>query len=843
MNRPRGGRTRRRTRSVLMSALLVLGSAATATTVAGSAKAAVSHQPFGHYDRLAQIPGGFAIAGWAIDPDTTAPINVDIYVDGRGAKRVLADRARLDVARRYPGHGVNHGFAVTLPRAAGPHTICAFAINTRLGRGNTPLGCRQITLNYNPTGKIARLAQTPGGFAVSGYAFDPDSPRTALTVSMSVDGVTRASMVADKSRADVALAYPYAGSAHGFLFASPAAQGSHKVCITATNIMFGTNAVVQCNSLTLNFNPTAVVTSLTQTTSGARVRGWAQDPDTTKPVTVVVSADGGPGSSVVADDAGATHSGHNFTLPFLLGVGTHTICATARNLYFGTADSPKVCQSITLSFDPIGRFEKLTRATATSIAIGGTALDPSTVKPIQVRVKIDGRDLGTITADKPRPDVEAGHPGYGANHGFAATYPVSDWKHTVCLTALNVGTGTDRSLGCKIIYAVHPVPPSAPRAVAAEGGFGGATVTWSRPASDGGAPLTGHVVTSYPSGITVQVAGSATSATVMGLKPSTLYSFKVVARNVAGLSTAGISAAVRTQASPPPQTSPAPVSTSRYIRNIRYATATELNTMRAEGIADARANPSGHGYLMLLDIGGQDSYRGGVVLSATTRFVSYANLVACIKAYVAGYASAQRPSAPAVIAIGTNNDMDVSTSTGVAWAKYVVNPVRSWAVKYLGIKIAGANDIEPGFRATYTQTRAWLSGYLSSTNAAFVFNGSADGCSWTATRRGCNNGWTMHGLYQLAAGAAPTRTLNLPQIYNYTMAAQWKYISLTGISYGRPRIYFAGPLTEWTACYQARSCGSLTGKTAWSALWAQLQSSTHLRVASLPYSTDLRIDR
>jgi hypothetical protein len=124
-----------------------------------------------------------------------------------------------------------------------------------------------------------------------------------------------------------------------------------------------------------------------------------------------------------------------------------------------------------------------------------------------------------------------------------------------------------------------------------------------------------------------------------------------------------------------------------------------------------------------------------------------------------------------------------------------------------------------------------------------MFNGSADGCAWTATRRGCNNGWTMNGLYTLAAGAAPTRMVNLPQVYNYTMAAQWKYISLTGISYGHPRINFGGPLTEWTACAQAHSCYSLTGHTAWTALWNELQSHTKLRIGSLPYSTDLRIDR
>jgi hypothetical protein len=264
--------------------------------------------------------------------------------------------------------------------------------------------------------------------------------------------------------------------------------------------------------------------------------------------------------------------------------------------------------------------------------------------------------------------------------------------------------------------------------------------------------------------------------------------------------------------------------------------------MRREGYADAQANPSGHRYLILLDIGGQDQYDGGVVLSATTRFVSYADLERDLQAYASGYHSGQRPDAPVVIAAGTNNDMDVSSSSGQTWASSIVGPLRRYASKYAGMRIAGADDMEPGFRATYAQTSAWLSGYLSATKAPFVFNGSADGCWWTAPNGRCNNGWNMVGLYHLAAGAAPTRILNLPQVYNTTMAAQWKYISITGIVNGQPRIRFGGPLTEWTACEQAGGCGSLTGHSAWKTLWNDLQSDARLKIGSLPYSTDLRID-
>jgi hypothetical protein len=75
------------------------------------------------------------------------------------------------------------------------------------------------------------------------------------------------------------------------------------------------------------------------------------------------------------------------------------------------------------------------------------------------------------------------------------------------------------------------------------------------------------------------------------------------------------------------------------------------------------------------------------------------------------------------------------------------------------------------------------------------------------------------------------------------MAAQWKYISLTGVGFRKPKINFGGALTEWTACAQVGGCGSLTGRNAWIQMWHQLQSHPALRTGSLPYSTDLRIDR
>ena len=273
----------------------------------------------------------------------------------------------------------------------------------------------------------------------------------------------------------------------------------------------------------------------------------------------------------------------------------------------------------------------------------------------------------------------------------------------------------------------------------------------------------------------------------------------MVATNVAGASPAGMSPAATTEKEPPAQTSPAPISTSRYIRNItRRLERPTCATMRAEGAADATANPSGHGYLVLLDIGGQDESRHGVVLSAGIRFVSYADMVKNLKAYVDGYASQQRPSAPVTIAIATNNDIDVSRSSGASFANKVIDPVR--------------------------RPRRALPGHhhrrLERHGARLPRRATGDQVlARRATSRATHGAVRVHRLGRRLRLDAHQRRLQQrlddarhvpPRRRRRTRSAsstcrrsttrrwpqQWQYISLTGVQAGHPRINFGGALTE-----------------------------------------------
>jgi hypothetical protein len=99
--------------------------------------------PIGNVDALNAGAGRGRIMGWALDFDTTAPIDVHVYVDGRLTAVTTASVTRTDVGAAFPGMGDQHGFAISFGLASGPHTVCAYAIDDAHTLANPLLGCRQ----------------------------------------------------------------------------------------------------------------------------------------------------------------------------------------------------------------------------------------------------------------------------------------------------------------------------------------------------------------------------------------------------------------------------------------------------------------------------------------------------------------------------------------------------------------------------------------------------------------------------------------------------------------------------------------------------------------------------
>jgi hypothetical protein len=103
-----------------------------------------SGPPFGSIDVAASAYGLIRVAGWTVDPDTSAPTQVHVYVQNVG-RALTANQSRTDVAAAFPGAGPNHGYDLVVPRVgSGPNQVCVYALNAAGAGGTTLLGCRTL---------------------------------------------------------------------------------------------------------------------------------------------------------------------------------------------------------------------------------------------------------------------------------------------------------------------------------------------------------------------------------------------------------------------------------------------------------------------------------------------------------------------------------------------------------------------------------------------------------------------------------------------------------------------------------------------------------------------------
>jgi hypothetical protein len=104
-----------------------------------------NRQPFGYLDSVRAAPGGLTVSGWALDPDTTSPIEVHTYIDGHGAGVTIAGSNRPDLAAVFPLYGPNHGYTATYAATPGAHSVCTYAINVAAGT-NVLLECKSVVV-------------------------------------------------------------------------------------------------------------------------------------------------------------------------------------------------------------------------------------------------------------------------------------------------------------------------------------------------------------------------------------------------------------------------------------------------------------------------------------------------------------------------------------------------------------------------------------------------------------------------------------------------------------------------------------------------------------------------
>jgi hypothetical protein len=101
--------------------------------------------------------------------------------------------------------------------------------------------------------------------------------------------------------------------------------------------------------------------------------------------------------------------------------------------------------------DPVGSIDVLGQVVVDQIHVAGWTFDPNTTDPIHIAVTDNGVSTD-YTANGARADINTAFPGVGATHGFDVTLSVNpSTTHQICVTAKNVGAGSDQKLGCKTI--------------------------------------------------------------------------------------------------------------------------------------------------------------------------------------------------------------------------------------------------------------------------------------------------------------------------------------------------------------------------------------------------------
>jgi len=316
------------------------------------------------------------------------------------------------------------------------------------------------TLSRAPVGWLDTLFTIGRQVTATGWSIDYDTTGP-VDVALIVDGVVVSSGPASTDYPGLASSSPGFGTNHGFSLTSSLSAGSHNVCVTAINDSIGGNRSLGCRAVTVlsATPPTGWLDKVMSVGNTVTASGWAIDPDTTSSTNVQLTIDG---ETKALQAATATYPGlgkarpgfgdnHGFFLSATTTSGAHQVCVVGVD--GGSAGNSTIgCRTLTTTTTtaPTG-FVDSVYVVGRQITAKGWAIDPDTTSPIAVSVVIDGAPRPQVVASSPYAGLGSARPGYGDNHGFSASTPVSPGSHNVCIAALNDGAGGDRTLSCRIV--------------------------------------------------------------------------------------------------------------------------------------------------------------------------------------------------------------------------------------------------------------------------------------------------------------------------------------------------------------------------------------------------------
>ena len=314
-----------------------------------------------------------------------------------------------------------------------------------------------------PVGVVEQISSTGNTVHIKGWAYDPDSPATSISVAIYQDGKALRRIAANLPRPDVNSSRHITGN-HGFSVSFTASSGHHTFTVFALNIGGGSgNPQIGGRTIIVNAGsaPIGHLDSANPVGDSVVLTGWAYDKDApTTSIAVNIYQDDKPLMGIHTgvnrpDVNAAMHiTGlHGFKAEFKASIGAHNYKVYAMNVGGGTGNTL------------IGNHSLIVwGATAEAPAGAGASALPGRLESVSaagnsVRLTgwlLDRGDAGTEPAIAVHEDeqvlhwypVGAGQPNWTADPGtgrraFDLTIPAGTGVHSYTVYALGVADGID----------------------------------------------------------------------------------------------------------------------------------------------------------------------------------------------------------------------------------------------------------------------------------------------------------------------------------------------------------------------------------------------------------------
>jgi hypothetical protein len=316
--------------------------------------------PTGVIDSTSTQLNTITVNGWMLDPDSTSPIQVQVYVGGVLKTTVTASVVKTGLGAAFPGFGDSHGYTATVTGIwTGVQQVCVKGLNVGPG-SDSALICSTAQMPTGPPfGVIDTTTTEPNTILLSGWMIDPDIAGP-VQVQVYVGGVLKTTVTADAVKSGLGAAFPGYGDNHDYSATVTGSwAGTQQVCVVGVNVAGGTNSPQICTQAVMpTGSPFGVFDSVTGGTGTVSVSGWAIDPDVSTPVSVVLYLDGSTtGTTVLAN---GTKTGLDAVFPgygdlhdystTLTGVsaGTHQLCGSIPNVGPTSPDGDLGCSTVTV---------------------------------------------------------------------------------------------------------------------------------------------------------------------------------------------------------------------------------------------------------------------------------------------------------------------------------------------------------------------------------------------------------------------------------------------------------------------------------------------------------------